>query len=129
MPAQPDEERAVVAVVRGPPVLRGGHHVEDVPLQGLDVEGLDRCGVVEVVTQRAGLRGVLVQHRQVELVRPPVLVRPRPGPLGGGGVDGWVLALATVRHGGAPWSVVGWWFRTWAQRSPPPRTRGIGPSR
>ena len=78
VPAHPDEERSVVAVVGRPPVLRGRHHLDDVPLQSLDVEGRELLGVVEVVTHRVGLGGVLVQNREVELVGPPVPVRPRP---------------------------------------------------
>ena len=73
-------------------------------LQGLDVEVLERLGVVEVLAQRVAARRVLVEHRQVELVRPPVLVRPGPAAPSARGVDGWVLALAAgVRHvGGSP---------------------------
>ena len=99
VPGQPDEERPVVAVVGRPPVLRRGHHVDEVLLEGVDVEVLERLGVVEVLV-RAGCRGgVLVEHRQIELVRPPVLVRPGSTRLLGRGVDRWVFALATgVRH-------------------------------
>ena len=78
VPAHPDEQPAVVAVVGRPPVLRGRHHLEDVALEGLDVETLERLLVVELRVQRVGPGRVLVEHRQVELVRPPVLVRPRP---------------------------------------------------
>ena len=94
VPAQADEERAVVAVVRGPPVLRVGHHREDVLLERLDVEGGERVGVVEVLVHRVGPGRVLVQDRQVELVRPPVLVGVGPTPLERRGRDGRVLALA-----------------------------------
>ena len=85
---------AVVAVVGGPPVLRGRHHLDDVALQRLDVEALERLRVVEVLAQRVGPRRVLVEHRQVELVRPPVLVRPAAGALRRRGGDGRVFALA-----------------------------------
>ena len=78
VPAHPDEQRPVVAVVGRPPVLRGRHQLEDVALQRLDVEGLELLRVVEVLAHRVGLGRVLVQNREVELVRPPVLVRPRP---------------------------------------------------
>ncbi len=97
VPAQPDEQRAVVAVVRRPPVLRRGHDVDDVLLECLDVEGRERVGVPEVLAHRVGPRRVLVEDLQVELVRPPVLVRVRPARLRGRRVDDRVLALATVR--------------------------------
>src|SRR5262249_38646911 len=97
MPAHPDEERPVVAVVGRPPVLRRRHHLEDVPLQRLDVEGPELFCVVEVLAHRVGPGRLLVENLQVQLIRPPVPVRP--GPSRGG--DYWVLAFAaTVRHVG-----------------------------
>ena len=56
VPAHPDEQAAVVAVVGGPPVLRGGHHRDHVGLERLDVELGELLGVVEVLTERVGLR-------------------------------------------------------------------------
>ena len=53
MPAHPDEQAAVVAVVGGPPVLRGGHHRDQVGLERVDVELGELLGVVEV-RRRAG---------------------------------------------------------------------------
>jgi hypothetical protein len=95
VPGHADEERAVVAVVGGPPVLRVGHHRLEVPLHRLDVERADLGPVVEVGAERVGRLGVLVQHRQVELVRPPVPVGLRPPrPLRLGALDRRVLALA-----------------------------------
>ena len=38
VPAHPDEQRAVVAEVGGPPVLRGRHDLDDVALERLDVD-------------------------------------------------------------------------------------------
>ena len=107
MPAHPDEQRPVVAVVGRPPVLRRRHHLEDVPLQRLDVEGLELLRVVEVLAHRIGPGRVLVENLQVQLIRPPVLVRPRPGRLEGRRGDCWVFAFADalgrvllVRHVG-----------------------------
>ena len=97
VPAHPDEQRPVVAVVRRPPVLRRGHDVHDVLLQRLDIEGREGIGVPEVLAHRVALRRVLVQHAQVQLVGPPVLVRVRPARLRGRRIDGRVLALAAVR--------------------------------
>ena len=97
VPAHPDEQPAVVTEVRGPPVLRGGHQLDEVPLERVDVQPLELRGVVEVVAHRVGHRRVLAQNLQVQLVRPPVLRRPGPARLGGRGVDRRVLALAAVR--------------------------------
>ena len=54
MPRHPDEERPVVAVVGRPPVLRRRHHLDEVLLQRVDVEGLELLGVVEVLAHRIG---------------------------------------------------------------------------
>ena len=75
VPAHPDEQPAVVAVVGGPPVLRVRHQLEHVLLERLDVELLELFGVIEVVAHRIGLRRVLFENRDVHLVWPPVPVR------------------------------------------------------
>ena len=61
VPRHPDEERAVVAVVGRPPVLRGRHDGRDVALDGLEVEGLELRGVVELRAHRVARRGVRVE--------------------------------------------------------------------
>ena len=76
VPRHPDEQRPVVAVVGRPPVLRRRHHRLDVPLQGIEVEGLELLGVVEVLAHGIGHGRVLLEHLQVQLIRPPVSVRP-----------------------------------------------------
>ena len=48
VPRHADEQRPVMAVVGRPPVLRCRHHVDDVLLQRLDVEGLELLGVVVI---------------------------------------------------------------------------------
>ena len=96
VPRHPDEERPVVAVVGRPPLLRRRHHVDEVLLERVDVEGLELLRVVEVRVHRVAPRRVLVEDRQVELVGPPVLVRPRPARLGRRGGDCWVLAFAAL---------------------------------
>ena len=78
VPGHPDEEPAVVAVVGRPPLLRVGHQCVDVGGQGVEVEAVERRGVVEVVAERIGLRVVLTEDPQVQAVRPPVLVRRDP---------------------------------------------------
>ena len=99
VPRHPDEERAVVAVVGRPPVLRVGHQRSEILLQAGVVEGLELSGVVEVVAQRVGRRRVLMQHPQVQLVRPPVIVRGRP--------PGRVGGVGAVHHGTSLWAVIG----------------------
>ena len=76
VPGHADEERAVVAEVRRPPVLRVGHQRDQVFLQRLVVEALELLRVVEVFAHRVGLGGMLVQQLQPQPVRPPVAVRP-----------------------------------------------------
>ena len=99
VPRHPDEQGPVVAVVGRPPLLRRRHHVDDVLLQRVDVERLELFCVVEVLAHRVAPGRVLVEDLQVQLVRPPVLVRVGPAHLGSGRGDRWVLALATaVRH-------------------------------
>src|SRR5262249_35035116 len=72
----------------------------EVPLQRVDIEGLELFGVVEVLLHRVGQVRMVMEHRKVELVRPPVLVRPRPAPLGSRRGDGRALAprLFLVEH-------------------------------
>ena len=81
VPAHADEQAAVVAVVGRPPVLRRGHQVDHVGLECLHVELRELCRVVEVLAERVRLGGVCVQDRQVDLLRPPVLVGERGMPL------------------------------------------------
>ena len=124
VPAHPDEEGPVVAVVGRPPVLRRGHHVDEVPLEPLEVERADLLGIVEVLTQGVGLRRVLVENLQVQLVRPPVLVRPGASRARRGGGDCRVLAAA-FGHVGSPVLIsctVNWLLL-------PQRTRDTRPSR
>ncbi len=75
VPRHPDEERSVVAIVGRPPVLRLGHQRIDVLRQGFEVEALELRGVVERLAVGIGLGVVLAEDPEVQLVRPPVLVR------------------------------------------------------
>ena len=97
VPAQPDHQPAVVPEVGRPPVLGGVQDLLDVPRELLDVELGELRLVVEVGAQRVARGGVLVQHAEVELVGPPVLVGVRPALLGLGCVDDRVFALRHVR--------------------------------
>ena len=97
VPAHPDHQAAVVAEVRGPPVLGGGQDLDDVLLECLDVELLELLAVAERGAERVARRVVGVEHGEVQLVRPPVRDGPRPVRLGLRRVDRRVLALAAVR--------------------------------
>ncbi len=87
VPGHADEERPVVAVVGGPPVLRGGQHLFDVLLDCVEIELRKRLGVVEVRAKRIGFDAVGAQRAQVELLRPPELVGLRHA--AGEGRVGW----------------------------------------
>ena len=103
VPRHPDEERPVMAVVGRPPVLRRRHHLDDVLLQRFDVKFLELLRVVEILAHRIGDGSVRVENREIQLIRPPVLVRPGPSPLGSRRGDYWVLAFAAlVSHGFSP---------------------------
>ena len=78
VPGHADEQRAVVAVVGRPPLLRVRHQGHEVAPDCFEVEGGELRGIVEVGTHRVGRRGVAVQHLQVKLVRPPLPARRRP---------------------------------------------------
>ena len=82
VPGHADHERAVVAEVGRPPVLRGGEDLGDVGLDGGEVEGLERGLVVEVLAERVRDGGVLREDLEVQLVRPPDAVRRAAGRVG-----------------------------------------------
>lgn len=65
MPGHADEQRTIMAEVGGPPVLGVGHQGGQVSFQGLEVEALERLGIIEV---RVGARlvGMLVKNSKVE---------------------------------------------------------------
>ena len=74
VPGHPDDERAVVAEVGGPPVLRGRQHLGDVPFHGGKIEALERLAVVELLAQRVRHGGVLGEDLHIEPLRPPLAV-------------------------------------------------------
>ena len=93
VPAQPDHQAGVAAVVGGPPVLRGGDHRDHVGLEGVGVELREFLGVVEVLAEGIALRRVRVQDRHVDLLGPPILVRQRRMRLGLRRIDCRILAI------------------------------------
>ena len=93
VPGQAHHQATVVAEVGRPPVLRIGHQRSKVGLERDVVERGELLRVVEASPHRVGLRGVLVQQVQAQLVRPPVAV-------GGPGGIAVERALRFGRHGG-----------------------------
>ena len=98
MPRHADHQAAIVAPVGGPPVLRVGHEGLEVGHDGVEVQRLEGLGVIEVGSHGAGLRTVLVEDGDVELLGPPVTVAAHGlgGGLGATGVEG---AFGFVGHG------------------------------
>src|SRR5208283_1654258 len=76
VPRHANEESPVVAEIRRPPVLAVRHQRLEVLLQRFEVELLELFGVVEILAHRIGLGRVLAENLEVQLVRPPVAVRP-----------------------------------------------------
>ncbi len=72
MPCEADHQPAVMAPISGPPVLAVGHQRLDVGLDGLEVEGLDLFGIVEIRPERIGFLVVLVQDIEVQGLGPPI---------------------------------------------------------
>ena len=102
VPGHADEEGTIVTVVGGPPILRGGHELGEILLQGGEVELLELLGVVEAFTHRIALGGILMKHAEIQLIRPPVSDRHRPGggvTVGSGGLGAHHGAFAEVVHG------------------------------
>ena len=90
VPRHANEQRAVMAEIRRPPVLRVGHQRREIFFHRRVVEALELLRVVEVLAHRIGLAGMLVQQFEPQLVRPPVLVRRAAGQRRRGGTDIWI---------------------------------------
>ena len=82
VPRHADEERAVVAEVSRPPVLRVGHQLGEIGLHRREVEGFELLGVIEAAAHRVGLGGMLAEQLDFQAVGPPILVG---GAAAGGG--------------------------------------------
>ena len=74
VPRHADHQSAVVAEVGRPPLLRVRHQGMQVLDHGIEVEGLELLGVVEILAHRIGQGGVPMEHLDVQRVRPPVAV-------------------------------------------------------
>ena len=77
MPGKSDEQAAVMSEVGRPPILRIRLQRLQVGDERVEVERLERFGVVERAAERVGLGGMLVQDVEIELIRPPVSVALR----------------------------------------------------
>src|SRR5271170_4336226 len=92
MPLHPNEQPAVMAKIRRPPILRVGHQSMQVLDHRIEVKAAEFLGVIERLAHRIGQAGMLVENPKVELVRPPVAVCVGAGPAR-------VWALAFICHG------------------------------
>ena len=79
VPGHPDEEGAVVAKIRRPPVLRIRHERFEVADHGIQVEAPEFLGVIERLAHRIDLGRVAVETLEVQLIRPPVPKGPGAG--------------------------------------------------
>ena len=76
VPGHADEERAVMPVIRWPPILAVGHQRLDVGLEACVIDRVERLAIIEILAHRIGRRTALRQDVQVEAVGPPILVGP-----------------------------------------------------
>ena len=89
VPRHANEQRAVVAEIRRPPLLRVGHQRREIFLHRCQIEALKFLRVIEVAAHGIGFRGMLMEQLHFQPVRPPVVIgRGAPG---GGGVIEWAL--------------------------------------
>ena len=133
VPAQPDEQAAVAAVVGGPPVLRGGDHRDHVGLERLDVELGELRGVVEVLAERIALAssaGAASTRRSGWATSPGSSAERLPW--------AWANRLPDSRFRYAVVSMTQHSFQGWVNRAvitgvigklALPNSRGTGPSR
>ena len=76
VPCHADEERAIMPVIGRPPFLCVGHQGEDFLPQHIEVNRLESLGIAVGRPHRVRQRRILMQDLQVQLIRPPVPVRP-----------------------------------------------------
>jgi hypothetical protein len=88
-----------MAEIRRPPILRLGHQRDDVSFDCRQIERLEPRGIIEGFAHRIGLRRVLVEYREIELIRPPQ-------PVGHLEENGFTVYFAAV-HGALGFSVHG----------------------
>ena len=74
VPRHANEKAAVMAKVRGPPILGIGHQGVKVLDHRVEVEALEFLSVVERLAERIGGGGMLMENLKVQLVWPPLPV-------------------------------------------------------
>ena len=74
VPGHADEERPVMAVVGGPPILAVRHQGVEILLESFIVEAFEGFSVVKIRVHGVGLGVVLVEDVQVEVLGPPILI-------------------------------------------------------
>ncbi len=79
VPRHADEQPAVMAEIRRPPLLRIRHQRMQVRDHRVQIEAVELLRVIERPAHRVSLRRMLVQALQAQLLRPPVPVAP-PAP-------------------------------------------------
>src|SRR5205823_10942734 len=72
VPRHADEEWAVMAIVGRPPFLAVRHQGMEVLDHLIEIETVEFLGIVECLAHGIGLGRILMQHANVQLVRPPV---------------------------------------------------------
>ncbi len=78
VPGHAYEQWPIVAIVRWPPVLRGGHQVDDVLFYRRQVQAFEGCGIVEIRAHGIERGVVLVENVEPQPIRPPLPVRGAP---------------------------------------------------
>src|SRR5690606_2226164 len=91
VPGHADEQRAVVAEVCRPSVLRIGHQRSQILLEGGVVKTFEFFAIVEILAHRIGLGRGLMQQVKAKRIGPPVAV---------GGAGQRVLVEWTLGFGG-----------------------------
>jgi hypothetical protein len=77
VPGHADEQTTIVAEISGPELLRVGHQSVEIFLEAPVVQGLEGCGIVEILALGVGGISVLAQNIQLQAIRPPVSVARR----------------------------------------------------
>ena len=72
VPCHANEEWTIVPPVCGPPLLRVGHQLRQVLANSGQVERLEFCSVIEILSHGIRQAGVHAKNAEVELIGPPI---------------------------------------------------------
>ena len=75
VPGHADKERAIMTVIGRPPFLAVGHQRRQILLKRGIIDFFEFFTIIEIIAHRIRFFILLAQYAQIELVRPPVLVR------------------------------------------------------